>query len=59
MKVTALPAQKRFDDVETDTLTGRFGLTVTATGALVAGLPIVQASEEVSSQVTISPATGV
>ena len=53
-KVTALPAQTGLADGETQTLTGRFGLTVIVTAADVAGLPVAQVALEVSIQVTAS-----
>ena len=58
MKVTGVPVQTEVAEGETVRLTGRIGLTVITTGALVAGLPVTQMSEEVSSQVTISPFCG-
>ena len=59
LKLTIDPAQKGLADALTEMLTGRFGLTVTATGMLVAGFPEVHASEEVITQVTRSPDEGV
>ena len=58
MNVTILPAQKGFDEAAIVTLTVRIGLAVMVIGALVAGLPVTQLSEEESSQVTTSPFNG-
>ena len=58
-KVTPLPRQNGFAEATMVTLTGRFGFTVMVTGGLVAGLPVIQVAEEVSTQVTTSPFTGV
>ena len=59
VNVTELPAQKGFDEAAIVMLTARIGLAVMVIGALVAGLPVTQLSEEVSSQVTTSPFIGV
>jgi hypothetical protein len=60
VKVTEFPAQTGFWDGATRTLTGRFGLTIIVIPLEVAGLFEMQAViEEVSTQVTISPFTGV
>ena len=58
VNVTWLPAQKGFDEAEIVTVTARIGLAVMVTGALAAGFPVTQLSEEVSSQVTTSPFKG-
>ena len=58
-KVTELPGQKGFSEGVTIMLTGKYGLTVTVNGGLFAGLFVVQISEEVIIQVTISPFDGV
>ena len=57
-KVTEVPAQTGLAEGETQTLTGRFGLTVIVTAADVAGLPVAQVAFEVSSQVIEFPLTG-
>ena len=54
VNVTEVPMQKGFDEGDIDTLTGRLGLTAMVTGGAVAGLPAVQVSDEVSTQVTTS-----
>ena len=59
VKVTELPIQKGFEDGEMEMLTGSKGLTVITTWLLMAGLPVVQASEDVSVQVITSPLFGV
>ena len=59
MKVTEPPMQKGFDEAEMETLTGRTGLTVIDTGLLIAGLPVVQVSEDVSVQVMTSLFKGI
>ena len=59
VKVTGFPRQKGFADETMVTLTGRGGLTIMVTGGLVAGLPVIQAAEEVRMQDTRSPETGV
>ena len=57
-KVIEVPAQTGLADGETQTLTGRFGLTVIVTAADVAGLPVAQIALEVSSQVIEFPFVG-
>jgi hypothetical protein len=58
VNVTELPIQKGFEDAKMDMLTGNFGLTVIMIWLLMAGLPVVQISEEVSVQVIASPLFG-
>ena len=53
-----IPAQTGLTEGAIETLTGRFGLTVMVMGMLMAGFPVVQASEEVITLVTASPFTG-
>ena len=55
MKVTDVPAQTGFAEAAMLTLTGKIGFTVIVTVLLVAGLPLVQVSLDVSTQVTRSP----
>jgi hypothetical protein len=59
VNVTEVPAQTGFNDAAIDTLTGRFGLTVIVIEFEVAGLPVAQVALEVSTQVIISPLTGI
>jgi hypothetical protein len=59
VKVTELPRQNGFDEADIETLTARLGFTVIVTVLLVAGFPVGQTALEVSTQVTISPFTGV
>jgi hypothetical protein len=59
VKVTCAPEQDGLDEAETDTLTGRFELTVIVIALDVAGLPVTQVALEVITQMTISPFTGV
>ena len=59
IKVTWLPGQKGFTEGVIETVTAGFGVTVMVTGGLRAGLPVTQLSEEVSSQVIMSPFNGV
>jgi hypothetical protein len=47
INMTEVPAHIGFDDAETDTVTGRFGLTVIVIVLDVAGLPVTQARLEV------------
>ena len=54
VNVTELPIQKGFEDGDMDILTGSKGFTIIERGILVAGLPEVQVSEDVRTQVTIS-----
>jgi hypothetical protein len=56
--VTDVPAQTGFKEAETDTLTGRFGLTVIVTLLEVAGLPLTHVAFEVKMQLITSPLTG-
>ena len=58
VKVTDVPVQTGLAEAETDTLTGSFGVIIIVTVLLVAGLPEVQVSEEVRTQVTLSPLAG-
>ena len=58
-KVTELPGQNGFSEGVTVILTGKYGLTVTVNCGLFAGLFVVQISEEVIMQFTISPFDGV
>ena len=58
MKVTDAPMQNGFWEAEIDTLTGRFGLTVTGYWMLDAGLFVVHVSEDVNMHETRSPLTG-
>ena len=57
--VTGLPIQKGLEDGEMEMLTGSNGFTVIVTWLLMAGLPVVQASEDVSVQVITSPLFGI
>ena len=57
--MTDSPMQKGFDEAAMETLTGKFGLTIIVTGLLIAGLPVVQVSEEVSVQVITSLFKGI
>jgi len=50
VKVTAFPRQKGLVDATMEILTGRIGLTIILTNALVAGFPEVQTPEEVRIQ---------
>lgn len=59
VKVTEEPEQDGLDEAEIDTLTARFELTDIVIALDVAGLPVTQVALEVSTQVTISPSTGV
>ena len=59
IKVTGLPRQKGFADEIMETLTGKSGFTVMVTGGLVAGLPVTQVPDDVSTQVIRSPVAGV
>ena len=58
MKVTEVPAQTLLADAAIDTLTGNNGLTVMVMAFEVAGLPDLQVSLEVRSQVITSPVAG-
>jgi hypothetical protein len=53
------PRQKGFADAAIVRLSVKLGLTVIVTVLLVAGFPVGQTALEVSTQVTISPLTGV
>jgi hypothetical protein len=57
--VTEVPAQTGFAEGETETLTGKTGLTVMFTAGEVAGLPVAQVALEVSTQVIASLFTGI
>ena len=59
MKVTGLPMQKGFEEAEMEIMTGRFGLTVIVIWLLIAGLPVVQVSEEVRVHVITSLFKGI
>jgi hypothetical protein len=59
VKVTELPRQNGFDEADIETLTARLGFTVIVTVLLVAGFPVGQTALEVTTQVIISPFTGV
>ena len=59
MKVTELPGQNGFAVGDIVTLTGSNGLTVSGYWVLVAGLFVVQVSEDVSTHETRSPSTGI
>jgi hypothetical protein len=60
VNVTVFPAQTGFWDGATETLTGRFGLTIIVIPLEVAGLFEMHAIiEDVSTQVTISLFNGV
>jgi hypothetical protein len=56
---TVIPEQTGFWDGATETLTGRFGLTVIVTVFDVAGLPLAQAAFEVRIHVTRSLFNGI
>ena len=58
VKVTELPAQTGFADDVIFTETGNNGFTIIVMVFDVAGLFVVQGSEDVRMQVTISPFTG-
>ena len=58
VKVTEVPAQMLFAETAIDTLTGSNGLTVMVTALEVAGLPDLQVSLEVRTQVITSPFAG-
>ena len=55
MKVTRVPEQIVVAEAATETLAGRFGLTVIVTALDVAGLPVAQIALEVITQVTWFP----
>ena len=59
VNVTEVPRQNGLDKAEMEMPTGRSGLTVIITGLLVAGLPVMQASEEASVHVMASLFNGV
>ena len=59
VKVTSVPVQTGFAEAETETLTGKFGLTIIVTVFEVAGFPLAQGALEVSLQVTRSPFRGI
>ena len=59
VNVTEVPRQNGLDEAEMETPTGRSGLTVIITGLLVAGLPVMQACEEVSVHMMASLFNGV
>ena len=52
VKVTGVPAHTGLADAPTDTLTGRFDVTVIVIAFEEAGLPVTQPRLEVSTQVT-------
>jgi hypothetical protein len=56
--VTDVPAQTGFADAEIDTLTGSMLLTIVVIGLDKAGLPVWQATVEVSKQVITLPLEG-
>ena len=59
VQVTEVPSQIAPDGTAaTETLTGRFGLTVIEIVLEVSVFPVVQASSEVNMQVTTSPFSG-
>ena len=58
VKVTDDPGQKGFDDAATVTPAGKFEYTTIVMGLDVAGFPVVQLSDEVRIQITISPPEG-
>ncbi len=58
VKITDPPEQTGLALAAIETLTGRTGFTVMVTVFDMAGLPVTQVSEEVISQVTASPLTG-
>ena len=60
VNVTFVPVQTGFCDGTTETLTGRFGLTIMTIVSDVAGLFVIQVVlDEVRTQETWSPLTGV
>ena len=59
VKVTEVPAQTGLAEAAIDMLTGSSGFTVMVTVLEVAGLPVVQVSLEVSTQVSALPFEGV
>ena len=59
VKVTDPPIQNGFDVGDMETLTERLGFTVIVIWLLIAGLPVVQVSEEVSVQVMTSLFKGI
>jgi hypothetical protein len=54
VRVTLVPAQIVVADAATDTLTGKFGLTIIVMPALVAGFPVAHVALEVNTTVTTS-----
>ena len=59
VQVTMIPEQTGLAEAPTDTLTGRFGLTIMVTVFEIAGLPVGQTAFDVSSQVMASLFDGV
>ena len=59
VNVTELPWQTGLADGETETLTGRLGLTVMQIEFDVTGFPVVQGRFELSTQVIQSPLKGI
>jgi hypothetical protein len=59
VKVTEVPEQTVVADADTETLTGRTGLTVIVTVPEVAGLPEAQVALEVNSHAIISLLAGI
>lgn len=57
VKVTEVPEQMLDSEAVITRSTSRFGLTVMVIGADVAGEPVVHASLEVTTQLTLSPLT--
>lgn len=56
--MTIAPAHAGFADADTETLTGKRLFTVVVIGLETAGLPMAQASFEVTKQVMTSPFNG-
>ena len=59
VNVTDVPEHTGFAEAETETLTGRLGLTVMVTVFEAAGLPVGQVALEVSTQETASLFNGI
>ena len=59
VKVTDVPAHTGFAEAPIETLTGSNGFTIIVMVFDVAGFPVGHVTFDVSTQVTISPLTGV
>ena len=58
MKLTEVPAQTGFADLDIEILTGKLGFTVMVRVLDVAGFPVMQEALDVNTQVTASLFTG-